>query len=381
MAPAGTTKFVLLHSRAGVVALVFLTAVLLSCLGSLPWTLSSAGGAGAGSTVPRYNAGSSESGLLPPRWWPGWEEERSRASGAGAAAGAGGWMGTDVLGRDVLVRCLAGGGISLVIGISAAMLSVLIGTGYGAISGYAGGRVDAVLMRIVDVLYGLPYILLVVLLAVAVDSAADEWVGRARARETWVIAEARAAEPGFAGKPRDAVVAALAARPEWRAELEARAMSMPGLKPRDLSESQRLAIGLGTLLVAIAGVSWLTTARVIRGQVLSLKEQPFVEAARAIGASPARILAVHILPNLIGTITVYATLAVPQAILQESFLSFLGIGVQPPLPSWGNLASEGLAEINPYRSHWWLIFFPCVLLALTLLALNFLGEALRKPGR
>ncbi|MCU0689429.1 MAG: ABC transporter permease, partial [Phycisphaerales bacterium] len=146
----------------------------------------------------------------------------------------------------------------------------------------------------------------------------------------------------------------------------------------ELSPTAEQGINIVTLLVAIGGVSWLTMARVIRGQVLSLKAQPFMEAARAIGVPVPRQFARHLLPNLIGPIVVYATLTVPQAILQESFLSFLGIGVKPPLPSWGNLAADGLSELNTVRSHWWMLLAPCVLLALTLLALNFLGEALRE---
>ena len=133
-----------------------------------------------------------------------------------------------------------------------------------------------------------------------------------------------------------------------------------------------------TLLVAIGGVSWLTMARVIRGQVLSLKRQPFIEASRAIGAPVHWQFTRHLLPNLLGPITVYATLTVPQAILQESFLSFLGIGIEPPLPSWGNLASEGLSQLNPVKSRWWLLLWPCLLLGVTLLALNFIGEGLRE---
>ena len=156
------------------------------------------------------------------------------------------------------------------------------------------------------------------------------------------------------------------------------ASAVPGMKAD-------VASGLAdvvTLLVAIGGVSWLTMARVIRGQVLSLREQPFIEAARAAGSSPARVLRVHLLPNLIGPIVVYTTLTVPQAILQESFLSFLGIGVQAPLPSWGNLAADGLSQLHTLAlakssADWWLLFFPCLLLGLTLLALNFLGDALR----
>jgi oligopeptide transport system permease protein len=132
------------------------------------------------------------------------------------------------------------------------------------------------------------------------------------------------------------------------------------------------------LLVAIGGVSWLTMARVVRGQVLSLKGQPFMEAAKAIGVPWHGVFLRHLLPNLTGPIIVYATLTVPQAILQESFLSFLGIGVKPPLPSWGNLASEGLSELNLVDSKWWLLLFPCLLLAITLLALNFVGEGLRE---
>ena len=132
------------------------------------------------------------------------------------------------------------------------------------------------------------------------------------------------------------------------------------------------------LLVAIGGVSWLTMARVIRGQVLSLKAQPFMEAARAIGVPLHRQFLRHLLPNLLGPIIVYTTLTVPQAILQESFLSFLGIGVKLPLPSWGNLAADGLEAINRHSSEWWLLLSPCVLLGLTLLALNFVGEGLRE---
>src|SRR5690606_14880397 len=124
--------------------------------------------------------------------------------------------------------------------------------------------------------------------------------------------------------------------------------------------------------------SWLTMARVVRGQVLSLKNQPFMEAARAMGVPVRGQFVRHLLPNLVGPIIVYATLTVPQAILQESFLSFLGIGIQPPVPSWGNLVAEGLTQLNPVESRWWLLLWPCLLLAVTLLALNFIGEGLRE---
>jgi ABC-type dipeptide/oligopeptide/nickel transport system permease subunit len=135
---------------------------------------------------------------------------------------------------------------------------------------------------------------------------------------------------------------------------------------------------LVVLFLAIGLVSWLTMARVIRGQVLSLRNQPFIEAARASGLTQRRIFMRHLLPNLIGPITVYATLIVPQAILQESALSFLGVGVSPPLPTWGSLVSEGLSPgLNPLAPCWWMLLFPCILLALTLLCLNFVGDGLR----
>lgn len=277
-------------------------------------------------------------------------------------------LGTDLLGRSLFVRILAGGGISLGIGICAAMLSVLLGTTYGAIAGYAGGRVDAVMMRIVDVLFGLPYILLVVLLAVAVNAMVDDWQANASLlasaeRSAWTESQV-AALP--VEKRADA------------AELERIRSEAIDMFSHGLSNESVQAIRLVTLLVAIGGVSWLTMARVIRGQVLSMKGQPFVEAARAMGVPVRGLFIRHLLPNLVGPIVVYATLTVPQAILQESFLSFLGIGVMPPMPSWGNLAAEGLTEINPYQSNWWLIVFPCLLLGATLLALNFAGEGLRE---
>jgi oligopeptide transport system permease protein len=364
--------------------------------------------------TPRYAWQEREARHLPPSWSPwGWSaeaKERLRMATASRAAltharqsglsvetlQEQGWtpsdaqarsarpfygMGTDLLGRDVFVRALAGGGVSLTIGILAAAVAVVIGTLYGAAAGYIGGRTDAVMMRIVDVLYGLPYVLLVVLLAVAADAVMDEHITRAGARRAHVLAGAvehlRAAHaPAGSEDARDL----LARDAGLRGTLEARAVA--ALPERLVSERGRTAYDLLALLVAIGGVSWLTMARVIRGQVLSLKSQPFVEAARAVGASPVRIFVRHLLPNLVGPIVVYATLTVPQAILQESFLSFLGIGVRPPVPSWGNLAAEGIADgINPHHlsdSRWWLLAFPCLLLGCTLLSLNFLGEGLRE---
>jgi oligopeptide transport system permease protein len=238
-------------------------------------------------------------------------------------------LGSDSLGRSMLWRCLLGGAISLTIGIAAALLSVILGVIWGAMAGYLGGRVDSTMMRIVDVLYGLPYILLVVLVDLALQPTLLA-VGQ-------VVWPANSASQGA---------------------------------------------DVATLLLAIGAVSWLTMARVIRGQVLSLREQPFVEAARAVGAGPMRILGRHLLPNLIGPIVVYTTLTVPAAILQESFLSFLGIGVQAPLPSWGNLATAGVQQLpalarGSFDIDWWLLVFPCLLLGLTLMALNFVGDSMR----
>lgn len=227
-------------------------------------------------------------------------------------------LGHDDLGRSLLFRVLPAFLLSMVIGLAAAAMAVVIGTLWGATAAMAGGRTDLVMMRIVDVLYGLPYILMVILLKIALTRPLASLLG-----------------------------------------------------------GQTKVADFLVLLIAIGGVSWLTMARVVRGQVLSLREAPFVEAARASGAGPWHILRRHLLPNLMGPIVVYATLVMPQAILQESFLSFLGIGVQQPTPSLGNLAADGVHAVNLYVGYWWLIVFPCGVLAVTLLALNFLGDALR----
>jgi oligopeptide transport system permease protein len=227
------------------------------------------------------------------------------------------WFGTDQLGRSLLGRVLLGGAISLTIGVAAAGIAVVLGVGVGMVAGYRGGWVDALLMRTVDVLYGLPYILMIVLLKLALE-------------------------------------------PPLRTVMHV------------------TAANLVVLFLAIGLVSWLTMARVVRGQVLSLRAQPFIESCRASGLPEWRIFAKHLFPNLAGPILVYATLTVPQAILQESFLSFLGIGIQPPLPTWGSLAAEGLLPaLNTVNHRWWLLVIPCVVLGVTLLALNFLGDGLR----
>jgi oligopeptide transport system permease protein len=184
-----------------------------------------------------------------------------------------------------------------------------------------GGRTDAILMRIVDVLYSLPYILIVILLRVAFAPPLGKWFGGSANAQSWA--------------------------------------------------------NVTILLIGIGSVSWLTMARIIRGQVLALRTQPFVEAAQALGLRPAAVLLKHILPNLLGTIIVYATLTVPRAILEESFLSFLGLGISPPLPSWGNIASDGVATINPISNWWWLTLLPSAAISITLLCLNFVGDGLR----
>jgi oligopeptide transport system permease protein len=273
---------------------LILAFLLLACLASLPWTLS------AGSSL-HYDGQNPIGARLAPQAWK-------------VAL----WFGTDSLGRSLLGRCLLGGIISLAIGTAAAAISVILGVSVGLLAGYRGGWVDSLLMRTVDVLYGLPYILLVILFKIAFQNPLEHFL-------------------------RSSLVA-----------------------------------NLVVLFLAIGLVSWLTMARVVRGQVLSLRGQPFIEAARAAGIGEWRIFFHHLLPNLLGPIIVYATLTVPQAILQESFLSFLGVGVQAPLPTWGSLASEGLLPaLNTLHSHWWMLLFPCVLLAVTLLSLNFVGDGLR----
>lgn len=304
----------------GVCALALISA---ACVLSIPWTFGRVESLG---TAPsrRLEASNLNFALLAPTWWRSDEALEARVAAAQLRGEyvPGRLLGTDRLGRDFCARCLAGGAISLLVGLSAATITVVLGTLYGALSGYSGGRTDAVMMRAVDVLFGLPTILLVVLLAIAVEGASE--------------------------------------RLGWHA-----------------NEAGTSILNLLVLLVAIGGVSWLTMARVIRGQVLSLRSQPFMEACRAMGMGPKRQFVRHLLPNLIAPIIVYATLAVPAAILSESFLSFLGMGVREPLPSWGNLAAEGLGELNMVVSRWWLLLWPCVLVAGTLLALNFIGDELR----
>ena len=232
-------------------------------------------------------------------------------------------MGTDDKGRDLLARVLQGGRISLMVGIISTFVSLIVGVSYGAIAGYLGGRIDNVMMRIVDIIYAIPYILIVIVLL------------------------------SVFGGPNT---------PEF---IQSLASTFGG--GQGLSQIFLLFLALGL-------VSWLTMARVVRGQILSLKNQEFVLAARATGVSTAKIIFKHLVPNALGPVIVYATLTVPSIMLTEAFLSFLGMGVQAPYASWGSLASDGIKNIAIFP---WQLIFPGVTMALTLFSLNFLGDGLR----
>src|SRR5215510_5659026 len=216
-------------------------------------------------------------------------------------------MGTDNAGRDILARVLSGGQISLMVALIATLVSLVIGVSYGAVAGYLGGKIDDLMMRIVDVLYSLPYVIIVIVLL--------------------------------------------------------------ALLPAKTPAGQ-----LAELFFALGAVSWLTMARIVRGQIMSLKNQEYVLAARATGVSTTKIIFRHLVPNTLGPVIVYATLTIPTVMLSEAFLSFLGLGVRPPRVSWGSLAAEGAQNLAVYP---WQLIFPGLTMALMLFSLNFLGDGLR----
>ena len=215
------------------------------------------------------------------------------------------WMGTDVNGRDLMVRSFLGGRVSFAVGLLATSVSLLIGVAWGAIAGFAGGRTDDWMMRFVDVLYGLPHMFIVII-----------------------------------------------------------AMALFGRS-------------FLVVFLVLGAFSWMTTSRIVRGQIVGLREKEFVEAARALGAPSSRIVLKHMIPNVVGPVVVYATLTVPSVMLQEAFLSFLGLGLSEPFTSWGVLINEGANLLNPARIYWWLIVFPGSLFAATLFCLNSVGDGLR----
>ncbi len=240
-----------------------------------------------------------------------------------AAPSAAHLFGSDVNGRDVFARVLQGARISLLVGFSGAVISLVIGTSYGMVAGYFGGRTDALMMRLVEILYAIPRLIIIILAVFIFDPALKRSIS------------------GFFGGA--------------------------------LIGYTRVFI----LIVSLGFIEWLTMARIVRGQVLALKAQQFVAAARSLGQSHLHIIFRHLLPNLVGVVIVYLTLTIPAVILDESFLSFLGLGVQAPQASWGSLLNDGAQTINPVKSYWWLLLFPAAVMSATLLALNFLGDALR----
>ncbi len=299
--------------------------------------------------------------------------------------------GTDLLGRDILSRLFWGARVSLAVGLVATFVSLVIGVSYGAVSGYLGGRADNIMMRLVDIMYSIPFIVVVIFLITVLSAETEKEIKRFVLAPTTEMSEKKGLVPEDLRtefKEHKVELSDKAAvkwdKPEDRWEITdgnrtyvirnlRKGLTVFAVRTGRFLEASRIVI----FFVLVGAIYWLTMARVVRGQVISLKNDQFVEAARTIGAGRSRIIFLHLVPNLLSVVIVYLTLTIPRVMLFEAFLSFLGLGVEPPDVSWGLLANQGVQAITAVRIYWWLVVFPGLALGLTLWALNFLGDGLR----